>query len=282
MQFKTLLVLTGISLTGIVQAQYNSENHVVTLSKYHLKPLSEVEGGSAEERKEVLEENAKKMNALKTKLVSSTVLGHFWTGKTGEVLVVNEWASLDDADATILSNSDLRDKAWRKEEDRKKHVEKFGKYWVGKHTDVGIYELDMKKLKRPSRQYKDDTFVSMTKYYLAPLSNVEEGSAEERKEILQTWFDNVIKKNEKVLSHMELGHYWSGSAGGPDGWPVIMVNEYATMEDALDEDVSDLVETAWPNEEERKAFRKKFRAYWSNGKHEDLGLHNNWVDLRKN
>lgn len=281
MQLITLLVLTGISLTGIVQAQYNSENHVVTLSKYYLKPLAEVEDGSAEERKEVFKENAKKMNSLKTKLVTSMVLGHFWTGKSDEVLVVSEWASLADADETITSGKETRKKAWRKEEDRKEHMDKFNKYWVGKHTDVGVYELNMKMLKRPSRQYKDNTFVSMTKYFLAPLSNVDEGSEEERKEMLQAWFDNVIKKNEKLLSHMELGHYWSGSALGPEGWPVIMVNEYATMEDAIDEDISDLLEAAWPDEEERKAFQKKFRAYWSNGKHEDLSLRNNWVNLRK-
>jgi hypothetical protein len=64
----------------------------------------------------------------------------------------------------------------------------------------------------------------------------------------------VVKKDDKVLSYMELTHYWSGSAGGPEGWPVIVVNEYANIEDAMDQDNSALVEKAWPDEEERKAF----------------------------
>ena len=281
MQMRILIMLISISVTGIVQAQYDPENHVVTLSKYYLEPLSEVEDGSTEERKEVFDEHAKKMNALETKLLSSMTLGHFWTGKANEVLVVNEWASLSDGDKTIRTRGETRKKAWRKDEDRKEHMSKFNKYWVGKHSDIGVFELDMKMLKRPSRQYKENTFVTMTRYYLAPLSKVEDGSGGERDTMLQTWFDNVILKDEKVLSHMRLMHYWSGSAGGPDGWPVIMVNEYATMEDALNEDASDLVEAAWPDEEERKAFQKKFRAYWSNGKHEDLSLRNNWVNHRK-
>ena len=281
MQMRFTIYLISIALSGIVQAQYDPENHVVTLSKYYLEPISEVEDGSAEERKEVLEEDAKKLNALETKLLSSMTLGHFWSGRTNEVLVVNEWASVSDADETIRTRGETRKKAWRKDDDRQEHMSKFNKYWIGKHTDVGLYELNMKMLKRPSRKYKDNTVVTMTRYYLAPLSKIEDGSGDERDEMLQSWFDNVIDKDDKVLSHMMLQHYWSGSAGGPHGWPIVIVNEYATIEDALNEDVSELVEAAWPDEEERKAFMKKYRAYWSNGKHEDLSISNNWVNLRK-
>lgn len=281
MHKRILCLIIGLFLTASVMAQYNPENHVVTLSKYYLNDLTDVEDGSSEERKKVFEEHAKKMNPLENKLVSSMLLGHFWSGATNEVLEVNEWASLADADATILSRGDTREKAWRKEEDRKEHMAKFNKYWVGKHTDVGVYELNMKMLKRPSRQYKDNTIVTINRFYLAPLSEVEGGTAEERKEVLQTYFDEIIKKDDKIISHMFLQHYWSGSAGGPEGWPVVLLSEHANIEDVLDEDNSALWEAAWPDEEERKAFRKKFRAYWSNGRHEDLGMHNNWVALRK-
>ena len=266
---------------GLLPAQYNPDNHVVTLSKYYLEPLSSVENGSAEERKEVMEENAKKMNPLKDKLLSTMVLGHYWTGTSNEVLVINEWASIADADETIRTTADTRKKAWRKDEDREEFMAKFNKYWVGKHTDISILELNMDLLKRPVRKHKENTFVSITQYNLARLSTVEEGSAEERKEILQTHFDKIVKKNNRIISSMFLQHYWSGSAGGPEGWPVIIITEYASIEDALDEDDSALWEAAWPDEEEREAFRKKFGAYWSKGKHTDLELRTNWVALRK-
>ena len=240
---KPLFLLVCTMVIGLLPAQYNPDNHVVTLSKYYLEPLSSVENGSAEERKEVMEENAKKMNPLKDKLLSTMVLGHYWTGTSNEVLVINEWASIADADETIRTTADTRKKAWRK--------------------------------------YKENTFVSITQYNLARLSTVEEGSAEERKEMLQTHFDKIVKKNNRIISSMFLQHYWSGSAGGPEGWPVIIITEYASIEDALDEDDSALWEAAWPDEEEREAFRKKFGAYWSKGKHTDLELRTNWVALRK-
>jgi len=278
---KPLFLLVCTMVIGLLPAQYNPDNHVVTLSKYYLEPLSSVENGSAEERKEVMEENAKKMNPLQTKLISNMTLWHYWTGTSNEVLVINEWASIADADETIRTTADTRKKAWRKDEDREEFMAKFNKYWVGKHTDISILELNMDLLKRPVRKYKENTFVSITQYNLARLSTVEEGSAEERKEMLQTHFDKIVKKNNRIISSMFLQHYWSGSAGGPEGWPVIIITEYASIEDALDEDDSALWEAAWPDEEEREAFRKKFGAYWSKGKHTDLELRTNWVALRK-
>ena len=278
---RILCLCICISVTGILQAQYNLDNHVVTISKYYLKAMQDVEDGSTEERKEVFEENAKKMNPLQDKLISSMVLGHYWTGASNEVVEVNEWASMADADETVRSTGDTRKKAWRKDEDREEFMAKFNKYWVGKHTDVAVLELNMDMLKRSVRKHKEDTFVTITQYTLARLSTVEDGSPEERKEMQQSYFDNIVKKDDRIISYMYLQHYWSSSAGGPEGWPLIIITEYASIEDALDEDDSALWETAWPDEEEQKAFSKKLFAYWSNGKHTDLGLRTNWVNLSK-
>lgn len=278
---RILCLCICISVTGILQAQYNLDNHVVTISKYYLKAMQDVEDGSTEERKEVFEENAKKMNPLQDKLISSMVLGHYWTGASNEVVEVNEWASIADADETVRSTGDTRKKAWRKDEDREEFMAKFNKYWVGKHTDVAVLELNMDMLKRSARKHKEDTFVTITQYTLARLSTVEDGSPEERKEMQQSYFDNIVKKDDRIISYMYLQHYWSSSAGGPEGWPLIIITEYASIEDALDEDDSALWETAWPDEEEQKAFSKKLFAYWSNGKHTDLGLRTNWVNVSK-
>ena len=66
-------------LNNALLGQYDPENEVVTITKYHLKPLSKVEDGSVDERKELFEEYAQKMNPLSTKLKSSMMLGHYWT-----------------------------------------------------------------------------------------------------------------------------------------------------------------------------------------------------------
>ena len=60
-------------LNNALLGQYDPENEVVTITKYHLKPLSKVENGSAAERKEVFEEYARKMNPLSTKLKSAVM-----------------------------------------------------------------------------------------------------------------------------------------------------------------------------------------------------------------
>ena len=270
-----------ISVTGILQAQYNPDNHVVTISKYYLNDWRDVEEGSPEERKEVFQEHNKKMNPLQTKLISSMYLGHYWSGKTGEVLILNEWASIADADETIRGTGETRKKAWRKDEDREEFMAKYNKYWVGKHTDVAVHELNMDRVKRPARKHKDNTFVTVVEYNLVSLSKIEDGSGEEREELMQTYFDNIIKKDDTIISYMQLHHYWSGTAGGPYGWPLIIVTEYATAEDALNEDNSDLWEAAWPDEEERKTIRERLFPYWGYGKHKDLGLHSNWVNMSK-
>ena len=72
-------LIVFMMLNNALFGQYNPENEVVTISKYHLKPLSEVENGTADERIEVLEEYARKMNPLTTKLKSAMKLGHYWT-----------------------------------------------------------------------------------------------------------------------------------------------------------------------------------------------------------
>ena len=40
------------------------------------------------------------------------------------------------------------------------------------------------------------------------MSVVEGGTSEERK-IMQEWFDKIVMKDDRVLSHMMLTHYWS-------------------------------------------------------------------------
>ena len=80
---------------------------------------------------------------------------------------------------------------------------------------------------------------------------------------------------------MMLNHYWSGSAGGPHGWPVVIVTEFASMDDLLDEDLSKLLESGWPDEKERKAFQDKHRAYWGHYIHDDIGIYINNVKQQK-
>ena len=213
------------------------------------------------------------------------MLYHYWSGQSNEVLEINEWNSIADADESTRTTADRRKKAWPNDEKRKEFTDTFSKYWVGKHTDIGVYELNTKMLKQRKKIFKENTYVVIQRFTLAPMSTIEGGSGKDRDEVMQKWFDNIIKKDDRVLSQMMLTHYWSESAGGSDGWPVLIVSEYGSLDDLINEDTEltdKLYEKGWPNKDEREKFQNKHRAYWNNYIHEDIGIYLNNIKQQKN
>ena len=260
--------------------QYDPENEVVTITKYHLKPLSEVENGSAEERKEVLEEYARKMNPLSTKLKSAMTLGHYWTGSSQDILAVNRWESIADADESGVTTEEVRKRAWRRDDLREEFMKKYNKYWTGRHDDLEVLELLNGYTKNRKRKPKENTVVTIVRRYMAPLSTVEDGSAEERKELWDEWFENITMENDKLLSQMIVRHYWSGTYNPRKNTPIIFIREFVSMADADDGGWDKPIEAFWPDEEQRKERLAQGNKYWL-GRHEDIGIYRNLVNLQK-
>jgi len=262
--------------------QGNSDNYVVSITKSSLQPLAQVEDGSAEERKELLEEYARKMNPLTPELKMSMTLGHYYTGFSTDVLQINAYESIADADQAGVNEDKTRERAWRRDDVREEFFKKFNKYWVRGHTDLELMRVVPGRTKIRKRKPKENTVVTLTRYYLAPLSDVDGGSAEDRKELLDKYFEEVVMNDDKLLSQIVLSHYWSGELGYGKGWPFVYVREWASFADAEDnESLAKAREEAWPDEEERKAAIKRFVEYWSGGIHEDMGIYNNLVNLQK-
>ena len=253
----------------------------MTLSKYYLKPWRTVENGDSKEREKLFDEHRTKMIFRDNLLISSNILYHYLSGNSSEVVVMNEWNNIMDADKSIKTTAERRKKGWPNKKTREEFQKRFNEYWVGGHSDMGNYELNKKMLKRRTKKVKENTFITIQEFRLAPMSVVEGGTSEEREKIMQEWFDKIVMKDDRVLSHMMLTHYWSGSAGGPKGWPVVFINEYETMDDLLNEDLSKLLEAGWPDEKKRKAFQDKHRAYWSHYNHDDIGIYVNNIKQQK-
>ena len=100
---------------------------------------------------------------------------------------------------------------------------------------------------------------------------------EERYELLKKFQKEVIANNPKIVSQKILTHLWSGKV--VDGYfPVITISEYNSMEDAdnAGDDNPALFSKAF-SEEEGAAYAK----YWAPGRHEDIGLFNNWLGANK-
>ena len=278
---KIKMLILNCVFSGILFGQYTDGNTIVTLSKYYLKPWRTVENGDSKEREKLFDEHRTKMIFRDNLLISSNILYHYLSGNSSEVVVMNEWNNIMDADKSIKTTAERRKKGWPNKKTREEFQKRFNKYWVGGHSDMGNYELNKKMLKRRTKKVKENTFITIQEFRLAPMSEVEGGTSEEREKIMQEWFDKIVMKDDRVLSHMMLTHYWSGSAGGPKGWPVVFINEYETMDDLLNEDLSKLLEAGWPDEKKRKAFQDKHRAYWSHYNHDDIGIYVNNIKQQK-
>ena len=278
---KIKMLIFNCVFSGILFGQYTDGNTIVTLSKYYLKPWRTVENGDLKEREKLFDEHRTKMVFRDNLLISSNILYHYLSGNSSEVVVMNEWDNIMDADKSIKTSAEKRKKGWPNKKTREEFQKRFNEYWVGGHSDMGNYELNKKMLKRRTKKVKENTFITIQEFRLAPMSEVEGGTSEEREKIMQEWFDKIVMKDDRVLSHMMLTHYWSGSAGGPKGWPVVFINEYETMDDLLNEDLSKLLEAGWPDEKKRKAFQDKHRAYWSHYNHDDIGIYVNNIKQQK-
>ncbi len=279
---KIIYVATCLFSFSFLFAQENEKDYVVTFTKNSLKPMVQIEDGSGAERIELFEEYARKMNPLTPELKMSMTLGHYWTGVSTDVITINAYESIADADKVNENEQKTRERAWRRDDVREEFFKNFGKYWVGGHSDLEIFRLIPERSKTRKRKPKENTVITITTHYLAPLSEVEGGSAEERKEIMDKYFEDVEMKNDKLLSQIVLGHYWSGELGYGKGWPIVYVREWASLSDADDNESWEKVrQQAWPDEAEREAKLNRYFEYWSGNLHEDMGIYYNWVNLQK-
>ena len=128
-----------------------TENSVVTVIEYYLKPMSQVEGGSVEEREALFNEYFNKVIMKNDKIISRRELKHYWSGSLGggkiPVLLVTEYTNITDA-VTGTGNTEAIKKAWPDEEERKAFFEKRNKYIAWGHKDIGIHTNWVKMAKR--------------------------------------------------------------------------------------------------------------------------------------
>lgn len=95
--------------------------------------------------------------------------------------------------------------------------------------------------------------------------NHKMGTMAEWKALEKEYFDKVISKNDLVVSHMVLTHYFTA-----DNSEILIVSGYKSWNDidkAGDKNI-ELTKAAWPDEKTRNAFFDKKNAYYEN-KHSD-------------
>ena len=94
----------------------------------------------------------------------------------------------------------------------------------------------------------------------------EDGSWSEFDSLTALINKNVVSKNDKILSQRIVRHLW-----GNDSRQLIMIREYAKIEDLVSDDDTggELFRAAWKTPEERKAFNDAFNKYFRGSRHSD-------------
>lgn len=85
-----------------------------------------------------------KVVSKNSKIISRSVVRHLWGSDSRQVVIITEYANMDDIELAGEEGDKLFKKAFPSEEDRKAFGKKFGKYWKGYHADE-IYSVIAKK-----------------------------------------------------------------------------------------------------------------------------------------
>jgi hypothetical protein len=117
----------------------DNPNTVVAVTTRYWKPLSQVEGGSADERDKLMQKYHKKVTMKNDKIISQRTVTHLWTGALSNgyypITRIREFASMADAN-DLETGPKLYEKAFKSKEDR----EAFNKYWApASHEDIGLF-----------------------------------------------------------------------------------------------------------------------------------------------
>ena len=129
-----------------------TENSVVTVQEFYMKPMSQVEGGTAKEREALFDEYHNKVIMKNDKILSRRELGHYWSGSLGggqaPFVIITEFANTDDMINRNADGAEARRKAWPDEDERKAFFEKRNKYLAWGHKDIAIHSNLVKLNKR--------------------------------------------------------------------------------------------------------------------------------------
>lgn len=106
-------------------------------------------------------------------------------------------------------------------------------------------------------QEKKFNYVTVTKMHFN--MEKENSSFEEWKKIEKEYFDKVTSKNELILGHNNLVHYFT-----EDNSELLNVNIYENWEsiEKAQKRTSELINEAWPDKTKREAFFKSLNSYY--------------------
>ena len=113
----------------------------------------------------------------------------------------------------------------------------------------------------PDKIFAQDPALTVVNVQQLKLKWPEDGTVTERDSLVAIYNQNVVNKNEHILSHREYSHFFTGS-----NLDYLVIEEYKDMAgmEASFLRTTELEKKAWPDEMKRKEFLKSIANYFEN------------------
>ena len=139
-KYFVFFLLAGIFLlSNNIIAQ--DDSHIVVVTTWY---VNAPEDGSVSEYDSLSAIVNEKIASKNSKIISRYQLRHLWGSDSRHVVIVTEYANMQDIDAAAEEGSKLFREAFPSADDRKEFNKAYSKYWDGYHSDE-IYTIVTKK-----------------------------------------------------------------------------------------------------------------------------------------
>lgn len=253
--FKSFFMLLLFSCASIYAQQDQQPYVSVTTMHWNL----DLEDFSNDEWLAVEKEYHEKVTAKNEHILSASVLRHYLTDDSSEVVFVTVFGTWEAFELASKRTNELIEQGWPNEEERKAFFKKRGKYYANEHSDE-IYR-SIPGANRLEDEELPLFYYVKTSYFSFP----EDGTNKEFSELLDQYNKAVTHQNQYYKAYYPQVHFYGQDR--TEFVEVFLTETLASLEKGLSEQ-GVLFRAHWADESEREAFTAKFDKYFT-GKHND-------------
>ena len=210
--------------------------------------------------KAVEKEYMDNVTAKNEHIMTASYYLHQISSDNSEILYVQGYASWDAIDKASNTNGELAREHWADSTAGREYFTKRNAYYANKHSDE-IYSVTP-GTKSFTEDRKDGAILYVRKSHAAFPSD---GSGDERRELRDSYLENIINKNELIKGYYPHSHFYG--ADSTERIEAFIFDSLADYDKHFDRN-GELAKEAWPDDAERKERGKRVAKYFS-GVHGD-------------
>jgi len=134
--FNRFFLFTVITVVFTVSISFSQDGNIVYVQTFEFQMPENGSWGEFDSLMTIVTEN---VTAKYDKVLSQRVVRHQWGSDSRQLIVIREFARIEDLVLDDTADGDLFRAHWKTPEERKAFSQAYGKYWRGKHSDE-IYQ----------------------------------------------------------------------------------------------------------------------------------------------